>query len=74
MCQGLTTLPYLHIIYMCILRPRDEKYKNSNMQTVQFKCVNINKPAYPEAEFSNEIKTKVLRVFLLAIHSHLYTF
>ena len=42
------------------------------MQTVQFKCVNINKPAYPEAEFSNEIKTKVLRVFLLAIHSHLY--
>ncbi len=27
----------------------------------------------PEAEFLNKIHTKVLRVFLLAIHSHLYT-
>jgi hypothetical protein len=26
----------------------------------------------PEAEFLNVIGTKVLRVFLLAIHSHLY--
>ncbi len=26
----------------------------------------------PEAEFLDDIKTKVLRVFLLAIHSHLY--
>jgi hypothetical protein len=26
-----------------------------------------------EAEFLDEIQTKVLRVFLLAIHSHLYT-
>ncbi len=28
----------------------------------------------PEAEFLDEIKTKVCRVFLLAIHSHLYSF
>jgi hypothetical protein len=27
-----------------------------------------------EAEFLGEIQTKVLRVFLLAIHSHLYSF
>ncbi len=27
-----------------------------------------------EAEFLDEIQTKVLRVFLLAIHSHLYSF
>jgi hypothetical protein len=29
---------------------------------------------YPEAEFLDEIQTKVLRVFLLAIHSYLYSF
>jgi hypothetical protein len=29
---------------------------------------------YPEAKFLYEIPTKVLRVFLLAIHSHLYSF
>jgi hypothetical protein len=28
----------------------------------------------PEAEFLDEIQTKVLRVFLLAIHRHLYSF
>ncbi len=28
----------------------------------------------PEAEFLDEIKTKVLRVFLHAIHGHLYSF
>jgi hypothetical protein len=28
---------------------------------------------YDEAEFSDEIQTKVLRVFLLAIHCHLYS-
>jgi hypothetical protein len=28
----------------------------------------------PEDEFLEEIRTKVLRVFLLAIHSHLYSF
>jgi hypothetical protein len=27
----------------------------------------------PDAEFSDEIQTKVFRVFLLAIHSHLYS-
>ncbi len=27
-----------------------------------------------EAEFLDEIQTKVLRVFLLSIHSHLYSF
>jgi hypothetical protein len=30
--------------------------------------------APPEAEFLDEIQTKVLRVFLLAIESHLYSF
>jgi hypothetical protein len=29
---------------------------------------------WPEAEFLDEIQTKVSRVFLLAIHSHLYSF
>jgi hypothetical protein len=28
----------------------------------------------PEAEFLDEIQTRVFRVFLLAIHSHLYSF
>ncbi len=28
----------------------------------------------PEAEFSDKIQTNVLRIFLLAIHSHLYSF
>ncbi len=28
----------------------------------------------PEAEFLDETQTKVFRVFLLAIHSHLYSF
>jgi hypothetical protein len=28
----------------------------------------------PEAEFSDKIQTKILRVFLLVIHSHLYSF
>ncbi len=30
--------------------------------------------SYTKAEFLDEIQTKVLRVFLLAIHSHLYSF
>jgi hypothetical protein len=30
--------------------------------------------AKPEAEFLDEIQTKVLRVFLLDIHIHLYSF
>jgi hypothetical protein len=29
---------------------------------------------YPEAEFLDEIQTKVLKVFLPAIHSHPYSF
>jgi len=29
---------------------------------------------YTEAEFLDKVQTKVLRVFLLAIHSHLYNF
>jgi hypothetical protein len=37
----------------------------------------INKTSTPEtseSEFLDEIQTKVLRVFLLALHSHLYRF
>jgi hypothetical protein len=33
-----------------------------------------NKTVAPEAEFLDEIQTKVFRVFLLVIHSHLYNF
>ncbi len=29
---------------------------------------------WPEAEFLDEIQNKSLRVFLIAIHSHLYSF
>ncbi len=32
------------------------------------------KKTLPEAEFSDEIQTKVLGVFLLDIHRHLYSF
>jgi hypothetical protein len=32
------------------------------------------KAVKPEAKFLDEIRTKVLRVFLLVIHSHLYSF
>jgi hypothetical protein len=35
---------------------------------------NFQLPAYTEAELLDEILTKVLRVFLLAIRSHLYSF
>jgi hypothetical protein len=31
-------------------------------------------PLSPETEILDEIKTKVIRVFILAIHSHLYSF
>ncbi len=31
-----------------------------------------HKKAQPEAEFLDVIGTKILRIFLLAIHSHLY--
>ncbi len=34
--------------------------------------VSVLRHEYPETEFSDVIGTKVLRVFLLAIHSHLY--
>ena len=34
----------------------------------------IIKMNYTEAEFLDKVQTKVLRVFLLAIHSHLYNF
>ncbi len=33
----------------------------------------MKKLAQPDAEFLDEIQTKVLRVFLLSIHSHLYS-
>ncbi len=36
--------------------------------------VRHGKKTLPEAEFSDEIQTKVLRVFLLDIHRHLYSF
>jgi hypothetical protein len=36
--------------------------------------VNMTTFFLPEAEFLDAIGTKILRVFLLAIHSHLYGF
>jgi hypothetical protein len=38
------------------------------------KTTNTSLFSSSEAEFSDEIQKKVLRVFLLAIHSHLYGF
>jgi hypothetical protein len=35
-------------------------------------CTSCNYFDWPEAEFLDKIPTKVFRVFLLAIHSHLY--
>jgi hypothetical protein len=34
----------------------------------------VQNQEYPVAEFLYEIQTKILRVFLLGIHSHLYSF
>jgi hypothetical protein len=39
---------------------------------MRFLCSKTWRAEDPEAEFLDEIQTKVLRVFLLAIHSHLY--
>jgi hypothetical protein len=36
--------------------------------------IQVNLPPSPEAEFLDENQTRVSRVFLLAIHSHLYSF
>ncbi len=41
---------------------------------IYFICSFLRGDIRPEAEFLDEIKTKALRVFLLAIHSHLYSF
>jgi len=38
------------------------------------KKVILHTELQPEAKFLEEILTKVLRVYLLAIHSHLYSF
>jgi hypothetical protein len=37
-------------------------------------CRNYSSCALPVADFLDEIQIKLLRVFLLAIHSHLYSF
>jgi hypothetical protein len=37
-------------------------------------AVEISESIEPEAEFLDEIQTKILRVFLLVIHIHLYSF
>ncbi len=37
-------------------------------------CQHSGKATPTEAEFMDEIQTKVLIVFLLVIHSHLYSF
>jgi hypothetical protein len=38
------------------------------------KITQLNRKLFPEAEFLDEIQTKVLRAFLFAIHSPLYSF
>jgi hypothetical protein len=71
-CTISTNVPHLkfvphapHTFYVQIARcPWDGGQKISMLLT---------EPMYnTEAEFSDVIGTKVLRVFLLAIHSHLY--
>jgi hypothetical protein len=42
----------------------------SDTATLNTQQVNLSQ----EAEFLDEIQTKVLRIFLLVIHSHLYSF
>ncbi len=48
-------------------------YTLCTLYTVQ-SCVVPAMRGWPEAEFLDEIQTQVLRVFLLAIHSHLCSF
>jgi hypothetical protein len=46
------------------------QYFRSDTATLNTQQVNIS----PEAELLDEIQTKIFRVFLLVIHSHLYSF
>ncbi len=45
-----------------------------NRLMIYFICSFLRGHVRPEAEFLDEIKTKVWRIFLLAIHSHLFSF
>jgi hypothetical protein len=45
---------------------------NSSLPPVAY--TKVKSTTSPEAEFLDEIQTKVLKVFLLAIQSHLYSF
>jgi hypothetical protein len=46
---------------------------SSHSHTLSIKVIEYRKGwSSPEAEFLEEIQTEVLRVFLLAIHRHLY--
>ena len=44
------------------------------IQVTQQSTLRYGEKTFPVAEFLVEIQTKVLRVFLLVIHSHLYSF
>ncbi len=46
--------------------------KKSKFNTAKIAIHNSFSCSYSEAEFLDEIQTKVIRVFLLAIHSHMY--
>jgi hypothetical protein len=48
--------------------------KRKEMKIQQHYELHMLPCAATEAEFLDEIRTKVLKVFLLAIHSHLYSF
>ncbi len=47
-------------------------YKETRLELNQLHRITTNKLTHTEAEFLNVIGIKVFRVFLLAIHSHLY--
>ncbi len=55
-------------------------HEKNQKQKISWHCpfkpakLNFFKTPASEAEFLDEIQTKVLRIFLLAIHSHLYRF
>ncbi len=58
----------MHILYIL-----STIYTENDRLDIGESCAVLRKP-FLEAEFMDEIQTKVLRVFLLTIHSHLYSF
>ncbi len=64
----------INIVDMCACRVETNMLKCWTVRLQSNTCWHEKLPGlvYPEAEFLEVIGTKVLRVFLLAIHRHLY--